>query len=406
MATGRDDEHHARGWTIAWTLAFTELVSWGILYYAFTALLVPMQAELGWSAAALTGAYSLSMLVSGLAAPFVGRWLDAHGPRGLMTAGSVLGTVLVLAWARVETLPGFYLIWIGIGLASAATLYEPAFTTIAQWFRHGRSRAMLLVTILGGFASTVFLPLTGWLVDRGGWRDALLVLAVILAISTILPHALVLRSTPKRAPLAGPVSTPSVSSPPFGVMLREPIFLRMSIAFFLQTTTSIAIAVHLIAFLVERGQSATFAAWAAGLIGAAQVAARIFTTMFERRFSIVSLTAMMFAFQVVAIALLVVTDRPAGIIASVVFLGMGRGAVTLLRPGLVMTFYDVRQFGSINGLQAMIVTIGRSIAPVMTGVAAGLVGGYIPVFWAYAALSLVSAWIILPLRHAVPDRTE
>lgn len=406
MATGRDNEHHARGWTIAWTLAFTELVSWGILYYAFTALLVPMQDEMGWSAAALTGAYSLSMLVSGLAAPFIGRWLDTHGPRALMTAGSVLGTVLVLAWARVETLPGFYLIWIGIGLASAATLYEPAFATIAQWFRHGRSRAMLLVTILGGFASTVFLPLTGWLVDRNGWRDALLILAVILAITTILPHAIVLRPMPRQAPPTGRTSSPSISSPTFGVMLREPIFLRMSIAFFLQTTTSIAIAVHLIAFLVERGQSATFAAWVAGLIGAAQVAARIFTTMFERRFSIVSLTAMMFAFQVVAIALLVVTDHAAGIIAAVIFLGMGRGAITLLRPGLVMTFYDVRQFGSINGLQTLIVTIGRSVAPVMTGVAAGLVGGYIPVFWAYAAFSLVSAWIILPLRHAVPNGRE
>src|SRR5690606_21617114 len=186
-------------------------------------------------------------------------------------------------------------------------------------------------------------------VDRNGWRDALLILAVILAITTILPHAIVLRPMPRQAPPTGRTSSTSISSPTFGVMLREPIFLRMSIAFFLQTTTSIAIAVHLIAFLVERGQSATFAAWVAGLIGAAQVAARIFTTMFERRFSIVSLTAMMFAFQVVAIALLVVTDHAAGIIAAVIFLGMGRGAITLLRPGLVMTFYDVRQFGSING---------------------------------------------------------
>lgn len=146
----------ARRWAIAWTLAVTELISWGILYYAFSALLVPIQEELGWSAGAITGAYSLSMLVSGLAAPLVGRWLDAHGPRGLMTGGSILGVLLVIAWSRVESLPGFYLVWVGIGLASAATLYEPAFTTIAQWFRHDRSRAMLLVTILGGFASGSF----------------------------------------------------------------------------------------------------------------------------------------------------------------------------------------------------------------------------------------------------------
>ena len=399
MSAGSSSAEGSRSWAIAWTLAVTELISWGILYYAFTVLMVPMQAEFGWSAGAITGAYSLSMLVSGLAAPMVGRWLDGHGPRGLMTAGSVFGVLLVLAWSRVETLAGFYLIWVGIGLACAATLYEPAFTTIAQWFRQGRSQAMLLVTILGGFASTVFMPLTGWLTDRSGWRDALVTLAVILAVGTVLPHALVLRPAPVQA---GRRTTPNAGASPaatFGEMMREPVFVRLSVAFFLQTTTSIAVAVHLIAFLVERGTDATFAAWAAGLIGAAQVAARIFTTIFERRFSIISLTAMMFAFQVLAIVMLVMWQTPAGIVTAVVFLGMGRGAITLLRPSLVMVFYDVSRFGSVNGLQALIVTVGRALAPVMTGVAAG-VAGYVPVFWVYAALSLLSAWVILPLRHA------
>jgi MFS family permease len=390
-----------RRWAIAWTLAVTELISWGILYYAFSALLVPIQEETGWSSGAITGAYSLSMLVSGLAAPLIGRWLDAHGPRGLMTGGSVLGVLLVIAWSRVETLPGFYLVWVGIGLASAATLYEPAFTTIAQWFRHDRSRAMLLVTILGGFASTLFLPLTGWLEARSDWRQALLILAGILAVGTVLPHALVLRSGPANqgAPAAKVGGT--AKAPTFSALLRDPVFVRMTVAFFLQTTVSVAIAVHIIAYLIERGDDATFAAWAAGLIGAAQVAARVFTTLFERRLSIVSLTTAMFACQVLAIVLLVAWESAIGVIFSVVLLGMGRGAITLLRPSLVLDFYDVSRFGAVNGLQAMIVTIGRAIAPVITGIAAGI-SGYDPVFWGYAVLSLVSAWVLLPLRHAGP----
>lgn len=400
MHAGRNTPESTRSWAIAWTLGFTELISWGVLYYAFTVLLVPMQQEFGWSAGAITGAYSLSMLVSGLVAPMLGRWLDDHGPRGVMTCGSVLGTLLVVAWSRVETLPGLYLIWIGIGLASAATLYEPAFTTLAQWFRQGRSRAMLIVTILGGFASTVFLPLTGWLVDRYDWRSALVVLAIILAAGTVLPHAIVLQPGPgQRRSSGGPAPD---AAPRAGVMelLREPVFARMSIAFFLQTTTSIAVAVHIIAFLVEQGQDATFAAWAAGLIGAAQVAARVFTTLFERYVSIISLTALMFAFQVIAIVLLVTWQNATGIIVAVIFLGMGRGAITLLRPSLVMELYDVSRFGSINGVQALILTIGRAIAPVMTGVAAGFSGGYIPVFWFFAVISLISAWVILPLRNS------
>ncbi len=111
------------GWVVAGTLAATETVSWRVLYYAFAVFLVPMQAELGWSTAALTGAYSLALLVSGLAAPIVGRWLDRHGPRALMTAGSIAGSALVLAWSRAQDLAAFYLIWAGVGLAMAATLY-------------------------------------------------------------------------------------------------------------------------------------------------------------------------------------------------------------------------------------------------------------------------------------------
>ncbi|HEX5497621.1 MAG TPA: MFS transporter, partial [Thermomicrobiales bacterium] len=124
MAIARRGERRLYyGWVIASTLAVTETASWGILYYTFAVVLAPMQRDLGWSTAAITGAYSLALLVAGLAAPFVGRWLDRHGPRALMTAGSIAGSGLVFAWSRVHDLVAFYLIWLGIGLALAATLY-------------------------------------------------------------------------------------------------------------------------------------------------------------------------------------------------------------------------------------------------------------------------------------------
>ena len=185
------------GWAIAGTLAVTETASWGVLYYAFAVFLVPMQEEMGWSRAAVTGAYSLGLLVSGLAAPLVGHWLDRHGPRGLMTIGSTAGAALLLVWASVEDLLVFYLVWVGIGLAMAATLYEPAFAVLAKWFERGRARALLLVTLAGGLASTIFLPLSAWQVEAQGWRGALFALAAILALLTILPHALVLRRSPE-----------------------------------------------------------------------------------------------------------------------------------------------------------------------------------------------------------------
>src|SRR5919204_1038183 len=86
------------GWVMLGAVSVTEVVSWGILYYAFTVFVAPMQTELGWSQVAITGAYSLALLCAGLAAVPVGRWLDRHRPRALMTAGSVLWALMPLGW--------------------------------------------------------------------------------------------------------------------------------------------------------------------------------------------------------------------------------------------------------------------------------------------------------------------
>ena len=102
------------GWIVAWALAISEPISWGILFYGFGVMVNPTQAEMGWSRAEITGAFSLAMLISGLTAVPVGRWLDRHGARGLMTVGSILATLLVVAWANVQSLLGFYVVWAGL----------------------------------------------------------------------------------------------------------------------------------------------------------------------------------------------------------------------------------------------------------------------------------------------------
>src|SRR5215212_8110618 len=150
------------GWVLVLTLAATETTSFGVLYYAFTVFLTPMQAELGWSRAALTGAFSLAQLVNGVSGVPAGRWLDRHGPRALMTVGSCFAALLVLAWSRIDNLALFYLLFAGIGVASV-----------------------------------IYIPLAGFLVEAQGWRTALVTLAIILAAGTIPFHALLLRRRPE-----------------------------------------------------------------------------------------------------------------------------------------------------------------------------------------------------------------
>jgi len=117
-----------------------------------------------------------------------------------MALGSCLATALLLMWSRIESLGALYAVWALMGLAMAATLYEPAFAAIVGWFPlKDRDRALLVVTLVAALASTIFMPFEAWLVDRLGWRGALSTLALILAVPTIPIHALVLRRPPRTA---------------------------------------------------------------------------------------------------------------------------------------------------------------------------------------------------------------
>jgi MFS family permease len=389
------------GWVVVGTLATTETISWGILYYAFAAFLVPMQQELGWSTAALTGAYSLALLVSGLAAVPVGRWIDRHGPRLLMTLGSIGGALLLLAWARTESLPAFYLLWIAMGAVMATTLYEPVFTVVATWFRRLRSRALLLLTFVAGFASTIFLPVATILIEQFGWRQALVILAVFLAATSIPAHALILRRRPEDLGLlpdgdSRPEGVPAASNitiegAPLRQALREHAFWWLTAAFFLGTLSSVAVAMHLIAFLLADGYSPGFAAMATGLIGATQVAARVVVTLSGDRCPHAPLTAAVFALQAVAILILLVWRQPSGVILAVVLLGAGRGAVTLMRATLVAERYGRAHYGAIGGALALFVSGAAALAPVGAGVAYELAAGYGPVFAGLAAISVLAA---------------
>ncbi|MEJ7837177.1 MAG: MFS transporter [Thermomicrobiales bacterium] len=392
-------------WSQAIVLSLTETVSWGILYYAFVALLVPMRNDLGWSEATLTLAYSIGILVSGLAAPLVGLWLDNHSPRNLMITGSLLASILVFAWSRVDNQFIYILIWIGLGLAMSMTLYEPAFVTVTRWFAQDRAKPLLAITIFAGFASTIFLPLTTALESGYGWRSTVQILAILILVLAFLPHLLFLRNPPPR-PAPKPTTSASPNAHdglPLRSALRNSNFWRMTTGFGLQSFASTAVAAFMIAYLLERGDGAGFAAAAAGGIGAAQVVARIFTTIFGRRYSQIVLAAMMLALQTLAVLVLLLWQDKIGVAIAVLLLGAGRGALTLIRPILLADTFGLRYFASISGAQSSILSACGAIAPVSVGIAYGILASYEPIMWTMAALSLTSAIALFSARAPSPS---
>ena len=280
------------GWIITITLAITETISWGILFYAFTVFITPMEAELGWGRTEMTGAFSLFVVIMGVMAYPVGSWIDRRGGRWLMTAGSVLGSLLVMAWSQVTDLGMFYLIWMGLGIAAAATLYEPAFAVVTTWFVRRRSAALALITFAAGLASTIFVPLSDALLHAHGWRNAVLMLGIVLAVTTILPHALILRRRPSDMgllPDGEPFNAEMPPAPQTGFTVREALHSRafwvLTIAFTCSALAAQAIRVHIIPYLMEQGIDASSAALASGAIGLMQVGGRLVFAPLDSRYS-------------------------------------------------------------------------------------------------------------------------
>ena len=374
-----------------------QVVSWGILYYAFSVFVAPMQAALGWSTVELTGAYSLALLCAGLAAVPTGRWLDRHGPRALMTAGSSLAVLLVLAWSQVTSLAAFYLIMAGIGAVSAAVLYEPAFAIVAVWFRRLRGRALTVLTFFGAFASFIFIPLSAWLVGALGWRGALLALAGILGAITIPTHALLLRRRPEDLGLLpdGAAAEPGAlaqSAPPErsiapGRALREPRFWLLTFAFAASTFAGVTMTVHVIPYLIGAGHSAGFAAAVAGLFGLMSLLGRLAIAPWADRVRRRAVTATLIGMQLAGLAVLAAAGATvAGALLYVALFGAGSGVLTIMRAALLAEHYGPANYGTINGAQNLALTGARTVAPVGAGLLAALLGGYGPLLWGLVGL--------------------
>jgi MFS family permease len=393
------------GWYLAVTLAVTETISWGIIYYSFSVFLTPMEHDLGWSRAELTAGFSLMWLVAGMMAFPVGAWIDQRGARLLMTAGSIGASLLVIAWSAVTTLPAFYLIWAGLGICAAAVLYEPAFAVIAQWFHKRRGAALAIVTFAAGLASTIFLPLSDALLRAFGWRTAVLLLGVFLACITIPLHILMLRRRPADlglqpdgAPLSAEASPKSAAGVSFRAALRGRAFWLLTVAFSLIGLSSAAIRVHFIPFLIGIGVESSAAAFATGAIGIMQVVGRIIFAPLDQRFSSQMIAVGIFALHVVSLAFLLVGQSGVAIGAFILIFGAAQGAVTLARPSILAERYGVMHYGRISSVMALFLTLTSTAAPLIASLLYVQAGSYQPVIW-LVVIAAASATAVLTLAR-------
>jgi MFS family permease len=389
------------GWIIVATLCVTETVSWGIVYYGFPVFLQSMERDLAASRVAVTGALSLALAISGLAAIPVGRWIDRHGARALMTTGSVLATGLVVAWSRVHSVGALYVIWAIMGVAMAMILYQPAFAAVVQWFPLRRDRALLTVTLAAGFASTIFMPAEAWLLGWLGWRRALAVFAGVLAVVTIPAHALLLKAPDRSGAGRGDAAPPAANDATLSIALRHGVFWILAAAFALANFTTTTVSVHMIPYLGQHGYSTRLAASIVGWIGGMQVPGRLLFVPITAWLGAAWLTGSLFFAEAAAMGLLAAGALGAGLVPMILLYGAAAGMLTLAQATVVADVWGRRHYGAIAGAMAVPANLARALGPVGAALLYALLGGYGRLFWMLAAaLAIAGVAVVMTERRS------
>jgi len=379
-------------------LCVTEITSWGVLYYAFPVLAPSISASTGWSLMEITAAFSVSQVVSALVGIVVGRLLDRRGPRGIMTAGSVVAVPAVLLIASAQNLVWFFVGWSVAGMAMGAVLYPPAFAALTRWYGPRRVRALTVLTLVAGLASTVFAPLTAFLARDGDWRTTYVVLAGVLAVITVPGHLWGLRGPWPDAEAPDPARH---AADPAAIARSRP-FLALGVALSLTVFAAFAAVVNLVPLLAERGIDTGTAAVALGLGGAGQVLGRLGYGWLSRNTSTRMRTSLILLAIGVTTGLLGVLRSVAALTAVAVAAGMARGVFTLLQATAVTDRWGATHYGRLTGLLSAPLTATMALAPFAGAVVADLFGGYSTGFLVLAGLAVLAA--VLALASTPPRR--
>lgn len=366
------------------TLCVTEIISWGVLYYAFTVLSDQICADTGWSAPAVMAAFSAGLTTSAVAGIPVGRLLDRRGPRAIMTIGSLLGALALLAVTCAPDYPTFVAAWILAGFAMSGVFYAPAFAALTRFFGSGAVTALTVLTLAAGFASTVFAPLTALLSSQLSWRETYLVLAALLVVVTVPAHFFGLRRPWPEMAVRRAVQAPTDTA-------RSRPFLALTAAFALTSLASYAVIVNLVPLMTDRGISANAAAMALGLGGAGQVMGRLGYRALVCRMAVVPRTAVVMAGVAVTTALLGMFSSYAVLLVVAIGAGVVRGIMTLLQATAVTERWGTAHYGHLSGLLSAPVMVATALGPFAGAALASLLGGYAAMFLVLGATAVIAA---------------
>lgn len=350
-------------WRAVPVLGVTQILSWGTIFYT-PVLIVPLIAdERGWSMSFAMGGFSIGLLAAGLSAPYVGRSIDRVGGHVVMTIGSLIGALGLVLITQAAGRLTYFAVWVVLGVAMAANLYDSAFATLGRIFGSGARAPITALTLAGGFASTVSWPATHFLLEAVGWRGTYLVYAVLLACVSAPLHALALPRArfEAEAKPASDAPQPAALLPPYGLP-----FILVATAFAIYAFVPSGLSAHLLAIFARSGIDAATVVWIGALFGPAQVGARLIEFAFGRNLHPLwvarfALSTLLCAF--VMLALFGISVPTAA--AFALMFGGANGLVTITRGAVPLALFGATGYGRLMGRLAGPWLLVQAAAPLV-----------------------------------------
>jgi MFS family permease len=384
---------------VGW-LSLAQLIAWGSVFYTFALLMEPVERELGLTRAQSSLAFSLALLGEGVFAYPIGRWIDQGHERVAITGGSILVGFCLLLHSVVHSAAAFYAVWIGLGAGLAATLYPPVFAVVTRRYPSDYRRAIITLTFLGGLASTVFIPLSAWLIRTIGWREALWVLAALNLFVCAPIHAIQLRGAP---PAPAREKTPDKKASA-SAYLRSAPFLLIGVFVVGMMGVTAALPAHMISLLRGNGLAEAWVIAIPASIGALQVLGRLLLFFFEHHFDLHLANRLIpMLIPMGLIALIAGAGYPWAALLFVLFYGLGNGMLTIVKGTAIAQYVNREHVASLNGALGVPTAIARAVAPLALGVLWSREAGYALGLWLLLAMSVIAVIaLVLAQRKALP----
>ncbi|MDP9139084.1 MAG: MFS transporter [Pseudomonadota bacterium] len=376
-----------------------QTVAYGTFYYAFAVLKQPM-AESGIDTRVLLIGLSAAFLIGGLCAPRVGRAIDAFDGRKVMALGTFAGGLACAAFS-VSDRPVFLCIACGLlGVAFAASLYDAAFSTMVRVAPRDGRNSIIIITLIAGFASTLFWPITHWLESRYGWRSTWQLYALVNCCIATPAYAFLLPA-PRKLPTHAsdteeqPLSMESASG--------RRAFVLLAVLFSGAALVGATLSIHVIDILRRAGLDDGAAVGAASLIGAAQVAGRLVQFLLTRQISMMATAVFVVTCFPLSLLILAGTGSFRAALLFAAVYGLANGLLTIVRGALPLQFFGSRGYGHLMGRLAVPSLIAESVAPAVSGIVFVALGDTISILLLLGlAATSFTATLLLFLERSKP----